>query len=309
MSFLSNRMRNEIVATAAEFAGTFMFLFFAFGATQVANTAAVVSNGAAGESQTTHSITQAPNTNVLLFISLAFGFSLAINVWVFFRISGGMFNPAVTLGLYLIGAINGLRAILCFFAQMFAGMASAGVVSAILPGELNVSTSLGAGTSIAQGVFLEMFLTAQLVFTIFMLAAEKHKATFLAPIGIGLSLFVAEMMGVFFTGGSLNPARSFGPAAVVHFFPGYHWIYWLGPFMGTLLAFGMYKLVKTVEYQTVNPGQDFDDHEAELFHPPDDPENAEQVARPNVAAIAAEEAIRQASSSPERNRSSIQETL
>jgi len=301
-------MRNEVVATAAEFAGTFMFLFFAFGATQVANTAAVVANGQAGESQENHAITQAPNTNVLLFISLAFGFSLAINVWVFFRVSGGMFNPAVTFGLYLIGAISRTRAILCFFAQMFAGMASAGVVSAILPGPLNVSTSLGAGTSIAQGVFLEMFLTAQLVFTIFMLAAEKHKATFLAPIGIGLSLFVAEMMGVFFTGGSLNPARSFGPAAVVHFFPGYHWIYWLGPFMGTLLAFGMYKLIKIVEYQTVNPGQDFDDHEAQLFHPPANPMHAGDVLRPNVAAIAAEEAIRQASGSPERTRNSTQGT-
>jgi len=78
---------------------------------------------------------------------------------------------------------------------MLAGMAAAGVVSAILPGPLNVSTSLGGGTTIAQGVFLEMFLTAELVFTIFMLAAEKHKATYLAPIGIGLSLFIAEMTG------------------------------------------------------------------------------------------------------------------
>lgn len=45
---------------------------------------------------------------------------------------------------------------------------------------------------------IEMFLTAQLVFTIFMLAAEKHKGTFIAPIGIGLSLFIAELSGVFF---------------------------------------------------------------------------------------------------------------
>ena len=49
-----------------------------------------------------------------------------------------------------------------------------------------------------------MFLTAELVFTIFMLAAEKHKGTFLAPIGIGLSLFVAELAGVFYTGGTFN---------------------------------------------------------------------------------------------------------
>lgn len=64
--------------------------------------------------------------------------------------------------------------------------------------------------------------------------------------------------------------------------------------MGTLLAFGMYKIVKSVEYQTVNPGQDFDDHEAALFKPPADPESAEQVTRPNVAAAAVEEALEEA---------------
>jgi aquaporin related protein len=47
-----------------------------------------------------------------------------------------------------------------------------------------------------------MFLTTELVFTIFMLAAEKHKATFIAPVGIGLALFIAELSGVFFTGGT-----------------------------------------------------------------------------------------------------------
>ena len=177
---------------------------------------------------------------------------------------------------------------------MLAGMAAAGVVSAILPGPLNVSTTLGSGTSIAQGVFLEMFLTSLLVFTIFMLAAEKHKSTYLAPVGIGLSLFVAELVGVFYTGGSLNPTRSFGPCVVTRDFPGYHYIYWFGPIMGTLLAWCMYKVVKSVEYQTVNPGQDFDDHEAAHFHPPDDPESKEQVEMPNVAAIEAREAVEEA---------------
>jgi aquaporin related protein len=52
-----------------------------------------------------------------------------------------------------------------------------------------------------RDVVIEMFLTAELVFTIFMLAAEKHKGTFLAPVGIGLALFIAELSGVFFTGG------------------------------------------------------------------------------------------------------------
>ena len=293
-----------------------MFLFFAFGGTQVANSGAIAENiGYPGQQQdnSKNSISQAPNTSVLLYISLIFGFSLMVNVWVFFRVSGGLFNPAVsppiliksmphrmliswkvTLGLWLIGALTTTRAILCFIAQMLAGMAAAGVISAILPGPLNVSTTLGSGTSIAQGVFLEMFLTSILVFTIFMLAAEKHKATFLAPVGIGLALFVAELVGVFYTGGSLNPTRSFGPCVVTRSFPGYHYIYWFGPVMGTLLAFGMYKIVTSVEYQTVNPGQDFDDHEAAHFNPPDDPDSKEQVERPNVAAIEAREAVEQA---------------
>jgi aquaporin related protein len=248
-------------------------------------------------------------------------------------------RPQVTFGLWLINALKTDRAILCFISQMIAGICAAAVISAILPGDLNVSTTLGSGVSAAQGVFLEMFLTSLLVITIFMLAAEKHKATFLAPIGIGLSLFVAEMVGVFFTGGSLNPTRSFGPCVVTRNFPDYHYIYWFGPAMGTLLAFGVYKIIKSVEYETVNPGQDFDDHEvcllllsihlrpfllslslslppsllhslppsllecstltfhqAAAFNPPDDPDSAEQVERPNVAAIAARDAVRRLAS-------------
>lgn len=104
----TSKWRNELVAAAAEFAGTFMFLFFSFGGTQVANTAAIYSNRATA-GQEDGSITQAPNTSVLLFIALSFGFSLMVNVWVFFRVSGGLFNPAVcaihldSVGLWLCG--------------------------------------------------------------------------------------------------------------------------------------------------------------------------------------------------------------
>ena len=112
-----------------------------------------------------------------------------------------LFNPAVTLGMALIGAVGWTRALLVFISQILGAMACSGVVSALFPSPLNVSTTLGGGTSVAQGLFIEMFLTAMLVFTIFMLAAEKHKGTFLAPIGIGLALFVAELSGVYFTGG------------------------------------------------------------------------------------------------------------
>lgn len=96
-------------------------------------------------------------------------------------------------------------------------------------------------------------------------------------------------LGVYFTGGSLNPARSFGPAVVTGQFDGYHWIYWVGPLLGTLLAYGFYKLMKVAEYETVNPGQDFNEQEDELFQPPEDPASADEVSRPNVtAAVAAQ---------------------
>ena len=68
---------------------------------------------------------------------------------------------------------------------------------------------------------MEALLTAMLVFTVLMLAAEKHKATFMAPIGIGLVLFVCQLFGTLWTGCGMNPARALGPSVVTGRFPGY----------------------------------------------------------------------------------------
>jgi aquaporin related protein len=95
----------------------------------------------------------------------------------------------------LIGAITWFRCAVLTVTQFVATIAAAYMVDALFNGGLHVSTELGGSTSVAQGVLIEMILTAQLIFTIFMLAAEKHAATFLAPIGIGLSLFIAELVG------------------------------------------------------------------------------------------------------------------
>ena len=95
----------------------------------------------------------------------------------------------------LIRAISVVRGILLFITQIVAGIVAAYIVKVLFHGDLAVSTTLGGGTTIAQGVLIEMILTAQLVFTIFMLAAEKHQGNFIAPVGIGLSLFIAELVG------------------------------------------------------------------------------------------------------------------
>lgn len=224
--WMNSDLKNHFVASLGELVGTTMFLFFAFAGTEVANIKSEANNSSnPSDSNSTTGASTGFNTGTLLYISIIFGFSLMVNVWVFFRISGGLFNPAVTLGMLLVKAIPPSRAACLFVAQLLGGMLASVIVRFLFPENFNVRTTLGGGASLVQGVFIEAILTAELVFTIFMLAKEKHRATFLAPIGIGLTLFIAELVGVQFTGGSLNPARSFGPCVVTATFDQEHWIY------------------------------------------------------------------------------------
>lgn len=92
LDWLPRGTRSHIVAMSGEFIGTFLFLFFAFSGTQVAKTTNKQIQTQAAPAATT--VDPGPNPAQLLYISLCFGFSLAVNAWVFFRISGGLFNPA-----------------------------------------------------------------------------------------------------------------------------------------------------------------------------------------------------------------------
>jgi len=241
--------RNLLVVVSGEFCGTFMFLLLSFIGTQTALNTNDPSD---------------PSAQLLpfslLYVAASFGTALAVNVWIFYRVTGGMFNPAVTLGLVLVGAIKPVRALFIFPTQLVAAIAAAAVTDGLIPGPLTVGNKLSDGMSIVRGLFLEMFLTSQLILTVYFLAVEKHRATYLAPIGIGVSVFIAHICGTNYTGTSINPARSFGPDVVTSF-PGYHWIYWLGPTLGTFLAYGVYSMLKFLEYQTANPGQDAPDLE------------------------------------------------
>ncbi|KAG8674882.1 Aquaporin-1 [Fusarium poae] len=249
-----DRIRNAIVIILGEFCGTFMFLLLSFIGAQTA----LVTNSPSNSDTPLLPFS-------LMYIAASFGTALAVNVWIFYRVSGGMFNPAVTLGLVLVGAVTPIHALLIIPTQLVAAITAAGITDALLPGPLLVTNALGNGTSVAQGVFIEMFLTAQLVLTVYFLAVEKHRSTHLAPIGIGISVFIAHICATNWTGTSINPARSFGPSVVAGFH-GYDWIYYVGPFMGSLLAFGCYKIFKVLEYQTANPGQDDDDLERSGHH-------------------------------------------
>lgn len=90
---LTDYVRNLLVSTIGEFIGTFLFMFFPFAAAQTVNIPSATGALATG-----------PDPTRLLYISFAFGFSLTVNVWLFFRVSGAAFNPAVTLALVVLGA-------------------------------------------------------------------------------------------------------------------------------------------------------------------------------------------------------------
>lgn len=122
-------------------------------------------------------------------------------------------------------------------------MAASGFVAAILPGPLSINTKLEPTMSVARGFFLEAFVTSMLVLTILMLEGGPSK-----PMYIGMSLFVAQLCSVFYTGGSLNPARSFGPSVVTGF-DDYHYIYWFGPLLGSAVASAAYWLINCVRLE------------------------------------------------------------
>ncbi|KAK9459843.1 aquaporin-like protein [Lipomyces oligophaga] len=241
---LPDSARNHLVAVIGEFCGTFLFLFMAFAIAQAANS--------------TSDAIATPNPAQLVMISCGFGFSVAANVAIFFKVSGGQLNPCVSLSLALVGAISPIRAVLLMVTQIIAGMAAAGVVDAVTPGPILFSNTLGPDVSRSRGLFIEAFLTAQLCITVLLCAAQKRRSRGMAPLFIGLSLFIDHLVGVYFTGAGINPARSFGPNVAMASFPNYHYIYWLGPILGSVMAAALYHLLQFLHYETTNPGQDDD---------------------------------------------------
>ncbi|BGO90162.1 hypothetical protein NBRC10512_002555 [Rhodotorula toruloides] len=252
-------VKNHFIAMCGEMVGMTLFMIFSLGGTTVANMGATSVTGQTHPGQDGSTATM-PNTSNLLYIAFSFGISLTVIAWCFYRVSGGLFNPAVTLGMLLVGALSPLRAALLVVSQILGGITGSAIIQALLPGTLNVRTTLASGVSIARGLFIEIvrpnvaslpqLLTPSSADSL-LLAAEKHRGNFIAPLPIGLALLSSELVSVYWTGGSLNPARTFGPCVVLTEFSRYHWIYWLGPALGATIAAGFYRFIKFLEYETV----------------------------------------------------------
>ncbi|QRW18938.1 aquaporin, Major intrinsic protein family [Rhizoctonia solani] len=265
---LFGNLRGDLHAAALEFVGTILFLLLGLGGIQAAaysNQASVAAAANNPEGDGAQSINRVASIEQLLYISVSMGLSLLVSVWFFYRVTGGVFNPAVATSLLLIGAIGPVRWVLYCLAQLIGGIVASALLLALLPGELVVTPSPAQGVNAAQAVFIEAFLTSALVLAVLMLAAEKHRSTPFAPIGIGLTLFACHLWGVVYTGAAMNTARAFGPA-VVSGFDKDHWVYWLGPFIGSLMATLFYGFLKHIKYWKLNPDQDVADPK---MSPPD----------------------------------------
>ena len=198
----------------AEFIGTFALIFIGAGAVAI---------GAGG----------------LMGAALAHGFVVVAFIYAYGHISGTHINPAVTLGFLIAGEIEFVAAIGYWIVQFLGGILGAVVLKAVLPdaGDLGV-TILGEGVGVGQGLVIEIVLTFFLVNTIFNTAVSGKAGNF-AGIAIGLTLIFCILMGGPLTRASFNPARTLGPAIVSGNYADI-WLYFVGPFVGAILAALLY---------------------------------------------------------------------
>ncbi|XP_052016141.1 aquaporin-6 [Apodemus sylvaticus] len=188
----------------------------------------------------------------VLQIAITFNLATATAVQISWKTSGAHANPAVTLA-YLVGSHISLPRAMAYIAAQLAGATvGAALLYGVTPG--GVRETLGVNvvhnsTSTGQAVAVELVLTLQLVLCVF--ASMDGRQTLASPAAmIGTSVALGHLIGIYFTGCSMNPARSFGPAVIVGKFA-VHWIFWVGPLTGAVLASLIYNFILFPDTKTV----------------------------------------------------------
>jgi MIP family channel proteins len=203
----------------------------------------------------------------LVGVALAHGLALSIAVSVFGGISGAHFNPAVSIAMLSTGRLSPAATVQYIAAQLLGAVAAALACKGIFAAEIVDKAFLGIplpGKDVKTGdvlfttsavLFAEIILTFLLVTAIFGTAIdERGKAVKIGGFGIGLTVsFDILAMGKI-TGASMNPARSFGPALAMGFWE-WHWVYWLAPVIGAVLAAQLYHHVLLAPDETTAPSR------------------------------------------------------
>jgi MIP family channel proteins len=178
----------------------------------------------------------------VLSIALAHGIILGIMVTATMRISGHL-NPAVTVGFLVTGRIQPMMAAVYWVAQFFGGVVGAYALKLLYPATIATlgrygAQSISGDTTMIQAIVLEAIATFFLTFVVFGTAVDP-KAPKVGGFAIGLAVTAGILAIGPLTGGSMNPARSFGPAIVSGVFEG-QTAYWIGPIVGAILAAVLY---------------------------------------------------------------------
>ncbi|CAI0408469.1 unnamed protein product, partial [Linum tenue] len=215
-----------IKALVVEFIVTFLFVFAGVGSAMAADK---LEGGALA---------------ALLFVAVAHTFVVAVMISAG-HISGGHLNPAVTIGLLFGGHITVVRSAFYWVIQLLASSAAC-LLLKYLTGGLVVQVTpvhtLASGVGYGQGIVWEIVLTFSLLFTVYATMVDPKKGSLdgFGPLLTGLVVGANILVGGPFSGASMNPARSFGPALVAGVWTD-HWVYWVGPLIGGGLAGFVYE--------------------------------------------------------------------
>lgn len=228
-------------AVAAEFIGCTLFLFISIGA---------VEEALAGEG------------NWTLSVSLAFGMTITVLAYTVGHYSGAHINGAVTFGLVVAGEVPVLQGLLNFAAQLFGSITGVGLVALMTPCSKDLTRSMGSN-SVADGYENYQALVGEIVCTFLLmyvvLETAVHKESSanrsLAPLAIGLAVFLAHLVMITVDGCSINPTRSMGSAVIASMREDTcqldiddawtdMWIFWVGPLLGAALGVGAFKVLE-----------------------------------------------------------------
>ncbi len=208
----------------AEFIGTFVLVFFACG------TAAVT--GCTAEANAAYLIT-----------ALAFGLVIVAMAYSIGNVSGCHINPAVSIAMLCSGKMSISDFIGYVVAQFLGGIAGAGVLAALTGKQYGLGTNGLYDGSVWKSIIIEIILTCVFVMAILGVTSKKENGR-VAGLVIGLSLTLVHLLGIFFTGTSVNPARSFGPAL---FMGGDAlksvWVFIVAPLIGGIVAAFLYNFL------------------------------------------------------------------
>lgn len=214
--------------SVAELIGVFLFVFISAGVV-------MVSGAMTGGAMTLER---------LLVMALAHGLAIAVLYMAISHISGGHINPAVTFAAMLTKRVSMMQGVATIVAQLagavLAAVALGSLFSAALGGGLNAGTAGTLGSHVLatdawKGVLMEIVLTAMVVLAYFGAGMDRRGVGASAGLAIGMAVAVSFLLGAGITGGSMNPARSFGPALVGGYWTD-HWVYWVGPLVGAAVA-------------------------------------------------------------------------